>query len=449
METIFRPRTLVLFLGDIFFFIFALWLSLFLRTFRVPSEALLASYIPPFLFLFIVWIVVFFIAGLYESRSIIFPRRAISATLFIAQTVNVIFAALFFFLFPVFGIEPKTILFIYLIISFLSVSAWRLVLFPRLGLQKTEAAIVIGEGKEIDELIKVLANAPLAPARVAAVIRPSAGQVSKGISSAVDFYQPRFIIADFSDTRVAAAFPELYNFLSRGIRFFDGMELYEEIFGRVPLSQIDDMWLARNVSRYAHVLYDAVKSLMDILLGTLLGCISLLLYPFIALAIISEDGFPVCIVQDRVGEDNKLVRIYKFRSMSGNDNGKYGVSGSSALHVTKVGAFLRAWRLDELPQLWNVVQGNLSLIGPRLEFPTLVAQYEQSIPYYGVRHLIKPGLSGWAQLYYHDDPHHAANVEATKMKLAYDLYYLKHRSLALDAIIALKTVRRLLIKGNA
>ena len=110
---------------------------------------------------------------------------------------------------------------------------------------------------------------------------------------------------------------------------------------------------------------------------------------------------------------------------------------------------LRVSRLDEIPQLWSVVRGDLSLIGPRLEFPSLVEHYEKLIPYYGIRHLIKPGVSGWAQLYYHADPHHSADVEATKMKLAYDLYYVKHRSLTLDFIIAVKTIRRLLMGGNA
>ena len=113
--------------------------------------------------------------------------------------------------------------------------------------------------------------------------------------------------------------------------------------------------------------------------------------------------------------------------------------------VTKVGKFLRMSRLDELPQLWNVLRGDISLIGPRPEFPKAVSEYENQIPYYGVRHIIKPGLSGWAQIY-GEHPHHGIGVSETKNKLSYDLFYIKRRSLLLDLIIALKTIKTLLSK---
>jgi lipopolysaccharide/colanic/teichoic acid biosynthesis glycosyltransferase len=135
--------------------------------------------------------------------------------------------------------------------------------------------------------------------------------------------------------------------------------------------------------------------------------------------------------------------------MTGNDKGAYGAAGTTKLSVTRVGKFLRSSRLDELPQLWNVLRGDLSLIGPRPETPSLVAVYEKEIPYYGIRHLIKPGISGWAQLYHHADPHHATAVEETRKKLSYDLFYLKHRSLLLDVVIGLKTIRRVILRGNA
>ena len=225
--------------------------------------------------------------------------------------------------------------------------------------------------------------------------------------------------------------------------------MYEDVFGRVPLSLIDSAWLARNVSRSAHVLYDPLKRAIDIVCGFILGVISLIFYPFIILAIKLDDGGPIFISQERVGKSGRLFRIRKFRSMSGNDSGVYGASGSTKLVVTPVGRILRTSRLDELPQLWDVVTGRLSFIGPRPELPSLVEIYEKEIPFYMVRHLIKPGLSGSAQLYYHGDPHHAADIASTKMKLSYDLFYLKHRSLTLDLSIGIKTIRRLLVRSNA
>jgi len=192
----------------------------------------------------------------------------------------------------------------------------------------------------------------------------------------------------------------------------------------------------------------ALKRAMDIAIALPLWLVSLLLYPFIALAIKSEDGGSVFVSLPRVGENNKVIYIKKFRSMTGNDAGSYGKSGASQLSVTKVGKFLRDLRLDEFPQLLGVVRGDLSLIGPRPETPSLVEVYEKEIPYYNLRHLIKPGLSGWAQLYHDNHPHHGTEVEATQEKLSYDLYYLTHRSLMLDATIALKTIKKLLTRSG-
>ena len=447
MATVFRPRTLVLFVGDILFFVAALFVTLFLRTGELPTEEIFMLHLRPFAILFAVWVVVFFIAGLYESRSIILARRALSSTLLVAQTFNVVIAAVFFYL-PLFAIAPKTILFIYLFVSFLLILFWRAVLFPRLGIQKPEPALVVGGRAEVLELAEALAHAPMAPARIAEIIKPGSSPLKARVEEALHKHQARFIIADFGDKEVSSAFPEMYNLLSEGVRFFDALVLYEEVFGRIPLSILNDQWFARNMSRSAHVLYDSVKRLMDIMIALPAALLSLVFYPFIILAIKLNDGGPAIISMPRVGESGHVFNFYKFRSMSGNDKGIYGQDGNSKLHVTRVGKFLRISRLDEIPQLWNLLRGDLSCVGPRPEVPTLVRLYEKEIPYYGVRHLIKPGLSGWAQLYHDNHPHHGSDVGATREKLSYDLYYLKHRSLTLDLVIILKTIKKLLTRSG-
>lgn len=449
MTSAFRPRRVVLFLGDVLFFASALWLSLFLRSFDLPSVSVLVDHLLPFSILFLLWAFVFFVAGLYEGRSIVLARRALSTTLLVSQTINVLIAGLFFFVIPYFGITPKTLLVIYLPVSFFLVLLWRAGLFPWLGLQRTENAVLVGEGSEIEKLKDALDLARRAPARIAAVIAPHEHNLTEQIEHAIRTYGAHAIIADFNDQRVSAAFPKLYNLISGGIRFFDARTLYEEVFGRVPLSVMSDKWLALNISRYADTLYDGVKRLSDIVVALMASVVALVLLPFIALAIKIEDGGDIIISMPRVGEGGRVFNIYKFRSMSGNDHGEYGAQGTSKLHVTRVGKFLRTSHLDEIPQLINIIRGDLSFVGPRPETPSLVAIYEKEIPYYGVRNLIKPGLAGWAQLYYYHDPHHATDVDATKMKLSYDLYYLKHRSLSLDFIIMLKTIRRVLSKSNA
>ncbi len=152
-------------------------------------------------------------------------------------------------------------------------------------------------------------------------------------------------------------------------------------------------------------------------------------------------GGSIFITQERVGKFEEPIYIKKFRSMSGNDEGKYGEGGKTTLVVTRVGKWLRLLRIDELPQLWSIVKGDLSIVGPRPELPALAAQYNARIPYYNARYLIAPGLTGWAQIRHDRDPHHGADVVETKAKLSYDLYYLKRRSLLLDVFLMLQTVR--------
>ena len=446
MTTAFRPRTLVLFMGDMLSFILALWLSLFLRAFELPIQGVFVAHLVPFSLLFIAWVAVFFIAGLYENRSIILARRALSATLLIAQTFNVAIAALFFFFVPLFGIAPKTLLFIYLVVSFLLVLIWRAALAPRLW--HPERAIAVGSGPEIQELAVALNAAHRAPARIAAIIDPSEEDLAGELRAAVARYRVRMVIADWDNPRVSAVFGDISSYIAAGVRFFDATGLYESMFGRISLHRVDNRWVARHVSRYAHTLYDSLKRIMDVTIALPLWLVSLVLYPFVALAIKAEDGGNVFVLLPRVGKDGKTIYIKKFRSMTGNDAGSYGKSGVSRLSVTKVGTFLRGSRLDEFPQLLGVVRGDLSLIGPRPETPSLVEIYEKEIPYYRLRHLIKPGLSGWAQLYHDNHPHHGTEVEATQEKLSYDLYYLTNRSLMLDATIALKTIKKLLTRSG-
>jgi len=444
MTTAFRPRTLVLFMGDMLSLILALWLSLFLRAFEVPPQWLFVAHLEPFSLLFVAWVAVFFIAGLYENRSIILARRALSATLLIAQTFNIAIAALFFFFVPLFGIAPKTLLFIYLGVSFLLILLWRAALAPRLW--NPEPAVAVGSGVEINELARALNAAHRAPARIASIIDPSEEDLAGELRAAVARHRVRMVIADWDNPRVSAVFGDISSYIASGVRFFDATGLYESMFGRISLHRVDNRWVARNVSRYGHTLYDPLKRAMDIAAALVLGAASLAFYPFLIIAIKLQDGGPVFYTQVRVGQNNKPIVMRKFRSMSGTDNSSEVLK--SKLVVTPVGRIIRTTRIDEIPQLWSVLTGDLSLIGPRPEFPALVEEYVKNIPYYNLRHLVKPGLSGWAQLYHDNHPHHGTEVEATQEKLSYDLYYLTHRSLMLDTTIALKTIKKLLTRSG-
>jgi lipopolysaccharide/colanic/teichoic acid biosynthesis glycosyltransferase len=242
---------------------------------------------------------------------------------------------------------------------------------------------------------------------------------------------------DSSDDRVA----ELYRLMFRGVRFVSVQDLYEEIFGRIPLSLVNERWFLARVSSRSSLLYDLLKRGMDLVVSLVLATISLVLYPFVIVAIKLEDHGPVFYFDRRVGRFGREIAIAKFRTMSLEPE-------LSERRVTRVGRFLRRARLDELPQLWSVLRGEQSLIGPRPEKREYVELYRERIPFYDARHLIAPGLSGWAQIYHENHPHFALAEDATREKLSYDLYYVKNRSLWLDITIALKTIKTLLSRSG-
>jgi lipopolysaccharide/colanic/teichoic acid biosynthesis glycosyltransferase len=238
--------------------------------------------------------------------------------------------------------------------------------------------------------------------------------------------------------------PILYNllFLHPNLTVLDASQLYEDIFRRIPISMLEDTWFITHVTRQPFFLYNLYHRFFDVLVSLLLGVVTLILLPFVVLAIKLDDGGPIFSFQRRVGKDNKPLDLVKFRTMTvANDAGAWSTSHN---RVTRVGAILRTTRIDELPQLWNVLFGEYSLIGPRPEFLDAVTRYAHEIPYYNARHLITPGLSGWAQLNHHKHPHHGVDTEETRNKLSYDLYYLKNRSFWFDIEIGLKTIKTLL-----
>lgn len=446
MNSLNKKEPLILLVGDIFFFLVSLWLTLFLRNFSIPPKDVFLTHLEPFSFLFIVWIVLFYIAGLYEKHTVILKSK-LPSILFNTLVANSVIAVIFFYLIPFFGITPKTILFIYLVVSFLAILFWRMYGYFYVGTQKIDNALVVGSGQEMKELIDEVNHNPLYNLKFISSVdldRVEDGTFWDEIVSRIYAENVSIVAIDLANERVAPVLPHLYNLIFSKVQFVDMHKVYEDIFNRVPLSLLKYNWFLENISTAPRVTYDALKRVMDTVLAFILATLSLVVYPFVILAIKIEDGGPAFITFDRVGRNNLPIKILKFRSMTGNDQGVYGEDGKTLLKVTKVGKFLRTSRIDELPQLWNVLFGNISLIGPRPELPSLVKKYEEDIPYYNIRHLIKPGLSGWAQIYQENHPHHGEAVTETKEKLSYDLYYIKNRSFLLDLKIALKTIKTLL-----
>ena len=216
--------------------------------------------------------------------------------------------------------------------------------------------------------------------------------------------------------------------------------LYEEMTGRVPIHHLESDWIIRSFVDGLSIsgFYLLFKRLMDILGGLVGMMIVAAATPFLALAIFLDSGLPIIYSQPRHGRGRSTFTIYKFRTMRKKTDNQQD-SKTTAVNdprITRVGKFMRRTRLDELPQFWNVLRGDMSLVGPRAEVPKLVDEYEKHIPFYRARLLVKPGLAGWAQINYG----YASTIEETSIKLEYDLYYIKHRTLAMDFQIILRTI---------
>ncbi len=445
MSILSKKEPVILFFGDIFFFVFSLWLSLCLRFAAIPNWDRFLTHLRPFSILFLVWLIVYFIAGLYEKHTLLLKKR-LPGIIFNAQVVNSILAIVFFYIIPVFGITPKTILFIYLSFSFVCVLLWRFYGTSFISKKEKQPAMLIGAGEEMRDLMREVNGNDRYDIYFESSIdvhKVDSIDIQEDIIKPVYSNDIKIIAIDFSHEKIAPILPHLYNLIFSKVRFIDSHRIYEDIFDRIPLSLVTYSWFLENISVSPKYTYDFLKRIMDILLSFILGIVSLVFYPFVFVAIKLDDGGKIFIDQERVGKDGKTIQLYKFRSMARNETDLNKITENK---ITKVGNFLRKTRIDELPQLWNIFIGDLSLIGPRPELPSGVAIYDKEIPYYNIRHLIKPGLSGWAQIYQEDHPHHGAEVNMTKEKLTYDIFYIKNRSFWLDIKIALKTIKALLLR---
>jgi len=229
-----------------------------------------------------------------------------------------------------------------------------------------------------------------------------------------------------------------YKSLEQKVGFVNLASFYERLTGMVPLGAINQIWFLENLNEGNKRAYEMAKRVSDLVFAVVLGLFSLLFYPFIVFLIKMTSEGPVFYKQKRVGQLGKTFEIIKFRTMNKDAEKNTGAiwASNNDPRITKAGGFMRKTRIDELPQLWNILKGQMAFIGPRAERPEFNEQLK-TVPFYEERYLIKPGLSGWAQINFR----YGSSVADAAEKLKYDLYYIKNRSLILDIGIALKTIR--------
>lgn len=421
-------KMLILLLGDAAAAELALLAALFLR---YRGDAVLErwrEHAGPFAAVFLLWFVIFYIVGLYEPRSL---RNRLELVARTSEGLGASFlvSLAVFYLVPFFRIAPKTNLVITVAVFAVLFLGWRLLMMQAFARRDLRIpTLFIGSAPESEELHAALSGNPHLGYEVVGVLDeiPDA-ELPPADLIVVSHHLPD----DGRATRV------LYERAFSGAAVLDLPSFYEEIHRAVPASALDKRWVLENIARRRGTAYDALKRPFDILLAAVLLIPLAALLPLIALAIKLEDGGPVFFAQTRVGRNGRPFTMMKFRTMR-TDAEKEGAAFASERdgRVTRIGRFLRASRLDELPQAWNILKGEMSFVGPRPERPEFERELSEAIPLFPVRRLARPGLTGWAQVH----APYAGDLDEHHRKLRHDLYYLKHMSFTLDAAVLLKTV---------
>ncbi|WP_019531062.1 TIGR03013 family XrtA/PEP-CTERM system glycosyltransferase [Dasania marina] len=268
-----------------------------------------------------------------------------------------------------------------------------------------------------------------------------------GLQHLVDKYKVDEIVIAVDERRrsYGGYFPleELLECKLKGVRITEAVQFYERELSQIELSELHPGWMVFGDGFHYSLARDITKRLFDISICSLLLLLVWPLMLFAVVAVFLESGWPVLYTQTRTGLNGVPFKIYKFRSMTqdAEKGGKAVWAAANDARVTRVGAFMRNTRIDELPQIFNILRGEMSFIGPRPERPEFVEELKQSLPYYDFRHRVKPGLMGWAQLNYP----YGASIDDAEKKLVYDLYYVKNHSLLLDMLIVVQTVEVILL----
>ena len=454
----YRVRQLILLVGDLICLYFGLRLATFVRNPIIASKAL-SDLAEPMFGLFLIALLVLYVAGVYDitraKNSWNFYQR-----LLVSSVVWVIVGVGFFYFQSYKDITPKTILALTTLFGFGLIAIWRFFhnKFLTHVISKTNL-VFAGLTQEALELILFINKTPALGYKVMGLVEedehnPLFAKIT-GVTVVKDLAQLKnklpeesihLIIIGHTQQNNNKLLNELYQNLFKQIEIVEEADFYGEIMGRIPPTTFSEAWFLTNLHEQRKKVYDRIKILIDYLVAAIISIFFVITFPFIALLIKINSRGSVFYKQERIGRHGKTFKIYKYRTMQVlNADGSAEIAGpqwakNKDQRITLVGKFLRSTRLDEVPQFINILRGEMSLIGPRPERPSFVEQLKEKMPFYDLRHLVKPGLTGWAQL--HES--YYGTMEENLRKLEYDLYYIKNRSWLLDLIILLKTINVLI-----
>ena len=445
-------KIISLLLGDFLFFWTALILNLYVRYYYHnpnPEWSLINLHFIPFTVVFTIWLIIFGAFGLYELRFTQNTKRFFYRLLRAAATNVMLTIIIFYLVLPLTEIEPRRNLFIIASLSTILIAGWRYLFNLFIIRARASRVIFFGTNKETIGLADYLLKNPQLGQRPVAFISNNEEQLfnplslplfrleNQNIAHIVQDMDADIIVISREIKENTTLVKILFQVISLGVGVLEFTTFHEMLTGKIPLSLIGEVWFLENLVGVRKKVYEFFKRISDTTVTVVIGIPALLLFPVIALAIKLSSPGSVFYKQQRVGRNGKVFWLIKYRSMVENADQLSGfkkIDGQDP-RQTKIGSILRKIYLDELPQIINILRGEMSLVGPRPERPEYIEELKQKIPFYETRLLVAPGLTGWAQVNMEND----ASVEDAPEKMQYDLYYIKNRSPILDLLIILRT----------
>lgn len=445
-------KIILILLGDLVLLWAALLAALMIRYWPELKWEFIDLHITPFTFIFAAWLVLFGAFGLYDIRIMKNDKRFLYRLLRVMAT-NTVLTIFVFYLVPFFELEPRRNLIIIATVTTIFILLWRF-LFNLLIIRAPASRVLFfgGDRESVELAGYLLKNPQLGQKPIAFMSLQNGGTNTDtlGLPHFTKTADLRHVAIDFSiDTIVIsheikenkALVQTLFQVVPLGISVIEFTKFYEMLTGKIPLSLIGEVWFLENLVGTKSPLYEFFKRGVDIIAALTCAVPTALFIPLATALIKLESEGPVFFRQKRVGRNGSVFLLTKFRSMVHNAEDIDGFKGEGTDNRhTVFGSFLRKSYLDELPQIWNILKGEMSFVGPRPERPEYVNQLKQKIPFYEMRLLVPPGITGWAQVNMEDD----ASVEDAPEKMQYDLYYIKNRSFILDLLILLRTVAAIL-----
>jgi len=418
---------------DLVSFWTAFFVVIFVRFGHSDYLDVLSTHTYPFLILFLTWIFVFYVFGLYNIFSIK-PTTSNIQKYIISISISFVVGIFLFYLSPAFIIAPKINLLLQIILFGVLSYYLRYLLYKRYFLLASRPVILIGESIYIKNLNEIIKNNQ----QLGFKIFGSFDTIEKIYNSKIPTKNLMIIFDKIPKFKEK----ELVEILGSRLEIIDTATAYEKILQKIPLDLIDQDWIIKNIKTKEDQVFEFINKAIDLFFSI---TVLILTSPFIlisAIFIYIEDKGKILYKQSRVGLNGKIFNIYKLRSMitDSEKNGAVWSSGNSDNRVTKIGKILRKTHLDEVPQMINIIRGDITLVGPRPERPEFVEKLEKEIPHYAMRHIVKPGFTGWAQIKYR----YARTTDDSKEKFEYDFYYIKNKNFFLNIEIILKTVRIIL-----